>query len=213
MKKIVVLLGILLIITGCTNIKNEDYNSIIQRVVESRFNITNEYRTGYKYYIPNSMSSVDSKDYNEVLATSNYKYYLYVDVVSYYNRILNDYQIDNNAFFSTKITFEDKFGYLEVNKQQNNKYLVEIMYNYAKIEVMVEECDLKQAIANSIIILSSIEYNNEILESIIGDNVLEFNEETFNIFQTKKKESNYLDVEANDIYKEEDQTDDPDLVD
>ena len=204
MKKIVVLLGILLIITGCTNIKNEDYNSIIQRVVESRFNITNEYRTGYKYYIPNSMSSVDSKDYNEVLATSNYKYYLYVDVVSYYNRILNDYQIDNNAFFSTKITFEDKFGYLEVNKQQNNKYLVEIMYNYAKIEVMVEECDLKQAIANSIIILSSIEYNNEILESIIGDNVLEFNEETFNIFQTKKKESNYLDVEANDIYKEED---------
>ena len=213
MKKIVVLLGFVLLLTGCTNIMNENYMDIISRVVVSRYNITNEYRTGYKYYIPNSMSSVDSKDYNEVLASSNYHYYLYVDVVSYYNRVLNDYKIDENSFFSSNINYEDKYGYLEVNKQSNNKYLVEIMYNYAKIEVMVDECDLKNAITNSIIILSSIQYNNDILESIVGDNVLEFNEETFNIFQTKKKESNYLDVEARDIYQEEDQKDDPDLVD
>ena len=213
MKKIVVLLGMLLLLTGCTNIMNENYMDIISRVVVSRYNITNEYRTGYKYYIPNSMSSVDSKDYNEVLASANYHYYLYVDVVSYYNRVLSDYKIDDNAYFSSNINYEDKYGYLEVNKQSNNKYLVEIMYNYAKIEVMVDESDLKTAITNSIIILSSIQYNNDILESIVGDNVLEFNEETFNIFQTKKKESNYLDVEAKDIYQEEDQNDDPDLVD
>ena len=212
MKKFVVLIVMLLFMTGCTNIKKENYNNIISSVVTSKYNIFNEYRSGYKYYIPNSMSSVETKDFNEKIASAKYNYYLYVDVISYYNRVIIDYKKDDNAYYSTSINFEDKYGYLEINRQDNKKYLVEIMYNYAKIEVMVEECDLNDAIANSIIILSSIEYNNDILATIVGDNALEFNEETFNIFQTKKKESNYLDVEAADVY-EEDEEIDPDLVD
>ena len=214
MKKFVVLIVMVLLLTGCTNIQKEDYNDIISSVVTSKYDVYNEFRSGYKYYMPNSMSSVDTKDFNEKITSAKYNYYLYVDVVSYYNRTLKEFVSDDKALYSKSISYEDKYGYLEINRQDNGKYLVEIMYNYAKIEVMVEESDLKVATTNAMIILSSINYNSDILESIVGDNVLEFNDETFNIFQTKKKESNYLDVEASDIYEETDEkVEDPDLID
>ena len=211
MKKIILLIITLLFVSSCTKIKDLNYDEIVSSVVTSKYNIINQNKTGYKYYIPSGMSSVASNDYNEIIASANYNYYLYVDVVSYYNRVIEEYNQDESAYLSMPINFEDKYGYLEVNKQSNNKYLIEIMYNYAKIEVMVDEIDLKNAITNSIIILSSINYNNEILASLIGNNVLEFNEESFNIFQVKKKDKNYLDVYEEEI-KETNKTKDPDLI-
>ncbi len=213
MKKVLVILISLLLFTGCTNVNKSSYDEIIASVISSKYDVINLYRTGYKYYVPNGITSIQTRDFNEILASSNNYYYLYVDVVSYYNRIINEYSVNDNAFYSVPINYEDKFGYIEINEQDNKKYLVEIMYNYAKIEVMVDKCDLKNAISNSMIILSSIKYNNDILESIIGDNALEFNEENYDIFQTKKKATNYLDVEANDIYEEKEDLEDPDLVD
>ena len=212
MKKFVVLIVMVLLLTGCTNILKEDYNNIISSVVTSKYNVYNQYRSGYKYYMPNSMSSVETRDFNEKITSSKYNYYLYVDVISYYNRTIKEFVADDKAYYSAPIGYEDKYGYLEINKQDNGKYLVEIMYNYAKIEVMVKQNDLKEAVTNSIIILSNINYNNDILAGIIGDSALEYNDETFNIFQTKKKESNFLDVQEADVYEDEEQVD-PDLVD
>ena len=84
------------------------------------------------------------------------------------------------------------------------------MYNYAKIEVIVDKYDLPKVISNSLIILSSVKYNSEILETIVGENILTSKEIEFNIFETKKTESNFLEVEANNIYVEEEN--DPDLI-
>ena len=89
------------------------------------------------------------------------------------------------------------------------------MYNYAKIEVIVDSNNLKEAITNSIVILSSIDYNKDVLANIIGDNVLQFNEETYDIFKTKKQDSDFLDVESNNIYDNNDENtkeEDPDLI-
>src|SRR5574344_3814 len=205
MKKKIAVLGIsLLLLTGCTAVNKTSYNDIITGSVTSKFNLDNQYRTGYGYYLPKGISSVDAKDYNETLSDSNYTYYLYVDVVSYYNRVVETYHENSNAYYSQKINYEDKYGYLEINKQKNNKYLIEIMYNYAKIEVMVDESNIKECISKSIIILSSVNYNNEILTNIVGDNALQFNEEEFNIFDTKKNSSNFLDVESNNVYDDTD---------
>ncbi len=212
-KKIIIIAFFVLFLCGCTKVNDINYDEIISSVIVSKYDLVNLNRTGYKYYSPNGISSINSTEYNEILSSSKYNYYLYVDVVSYYNRTIKDYILNENAFISQPINYEDKYGYLEINLQSNNKYLVEIMYNYAKIEVMVDEKDLKSTVANSIIILSSIKYNNEILESIVGDNALEFNEENYDIFQTKKQVTNYLDVEANDIYQENQDIEDPDLVD
>ena len=214
MKKKITLLGIMiLLLTGCTSINNISYQEIITSVVTSNYELTNTYRKGYKYYLPNGMDSVNTKDFNEIIEDKYYNYYLYVDAVSYYNRVIEDYQKDDNAYYSEKINFEDKFGYIEVNKQKNDKYFIEIMYNYAKIEVIVDEKDLNKAICNSIIILSSINYNNDILSNIVGDNILEFNEEVLDIFKAKKEKSNFLEVEENNVYEDVEEEKDPDLVD
>ena len=213
-KRIVLMVTCLLLLSGCTYIDNEEYADLLTSVITSNYELYNTYRNAYKYYLPNGLDVVDIKDFNEKIRDKNYSYYLYIDVVSYYNRVVEEYEINNNAYYSFKINYEDKFGYLEVNKVKSNKYFVEIMYNYAKIEVIVDEHDINKVIANSIIILSSISYNNDILANIVGDNVLQFNEEEFNIFRAKKDTSNFLEVESNNIYEEIEDTEvDPDLVD
>lgn len=209
MKKIILILAVI-ILTGCTSIDNISYDEIISEIVSSKYEIYNENRSGYKYYTPSNISSNDTIDYNEILEDDSYRYYFYVDVVSYYNRVIESYEVDNNAFYSKAINYQDKFGYIEINEVSNNKYLLEIMYNYAKIEVIVDKYDLPKAISNSLIILSSVKYNSEILETIVGENILTSKEIEFNIFETKKTESNFLEVEANNIYVEEEK--DPDLI-
>ena len=149
--------------------------------------------------------------YNEVITDSKYKYYLYVDLVSYSKGVVKDYKVNNNAVYSKSINYDDKFGYAEINLLKNDKYLVEIMYNYAKIEVIVDEDGLNEAMLSIIYILKSIEYNNSVIENLMGDDVLNFNEEEFNIFNTKGSENNYITVD-DDYEEEEEKIHDPDLI-
>ena len=88
-------------------------------------------------------------------------------------------------------------GYVEINLTKNDKYLVEIMYNYAKIEVIVGKDKINEALLTSISILKSVDYNDEIVENLFGSNVLNFTEEEFNIFNTTSSDSTYLQTDGN----------------
>lgn len=210
MKKIILIIIILVFTAGCTNINKLSYDDIANNIttMSTKDNI---YRTGYSYYLPRGMKVADSTLYNEVIEDANSKYYLYVDVVSFYKKITKEYEINNNAIYSSKINYNDKFGYVEVNLLKNDKYLVEIMYNYAKIEVIVDKSKCKEAMLSIINILKSVEYNDSIIANLMGDDILNFNEEEFNIFNTKGSESNYLTVD-NDYKEEEEKIFDPDLI-
>ena len=210
MKKIILIIIILVLTAGCTNINKLSYDDIVNNIttISTKDNI---YRTGYSYYLPRGMKVADSTLYNEVIEDANSKYYLYVDVVSFYKKITKEYEINNNAIYSSKINYNDKFGYVEVNLLKNDKYLVEIMYNYAKIEVIVDKSKCKEAMLSIINILKSVEYNDSIIANLMGDDILNFNEEVFNIFNTKGSESNYLTVD-NDYKEEEEKNFDPDLI-
>ena len=212
MKKVLCLLATVLLLCGCSKINDKNYDELINSVVASNYKMENTYRTGYKYYTPTNMDILNTLDYNETLADDNYKYYFYVDVVSYYNRVIEKFKEDDKAVYSKSINYEDKYGYIEINKWKNGKYLLEIMYNYAKIEVIVDEENIKSAITNSMVVLSSVKYNNNLLESIVGENVLTAKEIEFNIFETKKNESNLLKVSEEDVYEDNDVPNDPDLV-
>lgn len=212
MKKVLCLLATVLLLCGCSKINDKNYDELINSVVASNYKMENTYRTGYKYYTPTNMDILNTLDYNETLADDNYKYYFYVDVVSYYNRVIEKFKEDDKAVYSKSINYEDKYGYIEINKWKNGKYLLEIMYNYAKIEVIVDEENIKSAITNSMVVLSSVKYNNNLLESIVGENVLAAKEIEFNIFETKKNESNFLKVSEEDVYEDNDVPNDPDLV-
>ncbi len=212
MKKFLVVLIAILILSGCSNIQSKDYDTLINEAASSKYDIVNTYRTGYKYYVPGNMDISNILDYNETLEDSSHKYYFYVDVVSYYNRVIENYEVNPEAYYSKVINYQDKYGYIEINKWKNGKYLLEIMYNYAKIEVIVEESFLKEAVSYAMVILASVKYNNNVLENIVGENVLTSKEIEFNIFETKKSESNFLKVSEEDIYEDNDTVKDPDLV-
>lgn len=212
MKKFLVVLIAIFILSGCSNIQSKDYDTLINEAASSKYDIVNTYRTGYKYYVPGNMDISNILDYNETLEDSSHKYYFYVDVVSYYNRVIENYEVNPEAYYSKVINYQDKYGYIEINKWKNGKYLLEIMYNYAKIEVIVEESFLKEAVSYAMVILASVKYNNNVLENIVGENVLTSKEIEFNIFETKKSESNFLKVSEEDIYEDNDTVKDPDLV-
>ena len=210
MKKILIIIC-LLFITGCSDIRKQSYDDIINNIA-TRANKDNVYRTGYSYYLPRGMQVADSTLYNEAITDARYKYYLYVDIVSYYKKVTKDYSVSNNALVSKKLEYDGKFGYVEVNLLKNDKYLVEIMYNYAKIEVIVDKSNLNEAMLSIINILKSVEYNDSIIANLMGDDVLNFSEEEFNIFNTKGSESNYLTVDKDASKEEDTKIPDPDLI-
>ena len=207
MKKIIIIIGL----TGCTNIKDLSYEQIATNfAVESPR--VNEFRTGYKYYLPRGMQVQDSTLFNEVIDDGRYNYYLYVDAVSYTNKVKYEYEKNNTSEFSAKITNGDKFGYIEVNLRENNQYLVEIMYNYAKIEVIVDKNDIKLSMISAISILRSIEYNDNIIANLLEDNVLNFAEEEMDIFNTGGENNESVLVDPEDYKPVEEVVPDTDYL-
>ncbi len=199
MKKLLLIVFISLFLVGCTEVKDLSVDEIINKVVSSKTKLSNQYRTGYKYYIPRGLRIDDNKEYNEILSDAKYKYYLYIDAVSYYNKVTETFTPSTKAYYSKVINYNNKYGYLEI-KMYNDEYLIEMMYNYAKIEVIVYESDIKEALLNSITILSSIQYNKDIINNLMGENVLEFSEVEVNIFKTKKPDSNYIEYNNDEYY-------------
>ena len=211
MKKLIILIVCFTLLCGCTKINNDNINDIINSVVSSDNDRANQYRNGYKFYLPNNLSTIKIDDKNNVFKENYIKYYMFVDIVSYYHKIENKYQVNEKAYYSSLINYNNKSGYVEVNVK-NDKYLIEIMYNYAKIEVIVNSNDIASAITNSLIILTSVNYNDDIIDNLLEEDVLNYSEETFNIFETNSNDSNFLKVvEEYDNYNE-DEVPDYDLI-
>lgn len=213
MKKIFILSLLVCLLCGCTSIQEMSLEEIVNNGTSSNLEVYNNYRKGYKYNVPKGLAVVDNSLYNEVLASNKYSYYLYVDAVSYYNKVIEKYSIDNNAYVSMPISYEDQYGYLEINVLSNKKYFIEIMYNYAKIEVIVREEDVKLAVANAISVLSSVSFNDKILSSLLDEETAQFKEYDFNIFETKKTDSSILESIDSSENEEKDDIYDIDLID
>ena len=88
--------------------------------------------------------------------------YLYVDLISYLNKTEIKYKPNSSTFYSKKL----KNGFLEIKKLENNEYSYIIVYNYGRIEGVVESKNLNDALSNSMIILSSIKYNDKLLNTV-----------------------------------------------
>lgn len=209
MKKCLLLLT-LIFLCGCTNIQEARPQDLIKEIVSSKNYSYNEYRTGYKYYLPLSMSCLSSKKYNEILTDGNYKYYLYVDLVSYLKKNEFSYTVNENAYLSETINYNNLNGYFEVN-ERNDKYLIEIMYNYAKIEVIVDKDDINKAIVNSMIVLTTIDYTDDVIKNLLSIDDMSSSEENFSLFD-ESNDSNLLEVIQPGDYVDKDEVPDPDVI-
>ena len=212
-KKIISIFIIILLTTGCTTIESNSYDEILTETTNALVNTTNINRVGYKYYLPKGMRLLSYEGSNEIISHDENIYYLYVDYVSYYNKIPSSYTESQTAVYSKNILKDKKFGYIEIKNTENDKYFIEIMYNYAKIEVIVDKESTKETFAYAMSILSSITYQDTVLTSLMGEDVLKTNEVEHNIFAPADTESEYLEiVEEYGTYEDDSDKVDPDFI-
>lgn len=190
-KKILLIIVMILTLAGCVNIKSYSYDDIIN-TLSHKPKKANTFKKGHQFYVPRGLQVEDSGPNYAILSSSDFYYYLYIDLVSYNENKNISYEINENAIYSKSINYNGKSGYVEINLWENNQYLIEIVYNYAKIEVMVDEGLINRALANSISILNSIKYNDIIIENLLKDDNLTYTEEIFDLFEESKDNSNYL---------------------
>ena len=211
MKKYIILFITLFILTGCANINSINYDNIIDEVLKEDTHKKNAFLEGYKLYIPENMTMIGDLNGNEILYSKGDKYYLYVDLVSYYNKKQNKYNVEQGSYeYSRDIDYNDLSGYVTLNESKGG-YLLEVMYNYAKIEVVTN--DVKNALANSLILLKNIDYNYKIIDSMIGNNTLVYDSELFTLMGPTSKNDNFLGyIEEYGVYDEKDRENDEDVI-
>ena len=203
-KKLILILTMLMVTTGCVNINNTSQEKIINEVLNSNQKIYNHTNNGFKYYLPLGMQISYKDEYNEIIKSDGYTYYLYVDLVKYINEEKVSFKEEGDIFYSHVFKKDDKEGIINVYFKEKNTYLVYLEYNYSKVEVYVKKNDINNAIANALIITSSMKYNKNIIENMIGKD-LTTPEEEINVFEIKDDSSSTLQLD--DTYHEDEKYD------
>lgn len=216
MKKIILVLALVILFTGCDikDVTDKDIEKVIDETLELEVQGTNNNFKGYKYYIPRGFTLQNKKGNNFMLLSNGDYYYLYVDIVSYFHKKDVKTTFEEDLYFSKEISYNESNGYVKVKKTDDNLYFIEMVYNYSKIEAYVKLENLENALKNSLRILASIKYNDIILDTMIGEKTLSYEEEVYNFFESKREEGNFLDyIEEYDAYDKEDVIKDEDILD
>lgn len=184
----------ILLLSGCSivSIDNQTIDEIIDSLITEGNHLKSLSFEGYSYFLPQGVSLNKNNKENSVLYYNHRKMYLYVDLISYYHQVDSEYEKNTNSYYSTEIIRNGNKGYLEITKVSNH-YFVEFMYHYAKIEAYVNERDIKRTITIMAYILNSIKFNDSVIQSLIGENLLHYSEEEFNILKPNGNQSSYLD--------------------
>lgn len=190
-KKITILFSVFLLVGCNATLSNKlDINSALNTVLKEEITNYNTHGKGFKYYKPRDFSIIEYKDYNHTIMNDGNKYYLSIDIHNYYNKKDSDYKKDSSLYYSSSITFNDKNGFIEIRDGNNGYFYIKMMYNYSYIEVCVEEKEIANAIINSTIILSSIKYNDSVIENFINSGDLSNTESTYEIKKPIKTDEN-----------------------
>ena len=210
MIKKALLLIMILLVSGCTivRIDTSSIDNIINIILSKDNTLYNQVGKGYKYYIPRGVSYINTTEYNDTLYSNGNYYYLYIDVVSYYHKKEVEKVEPSNSYYFRKIDNGDKTGYVLITEVEN-KYLIKFVYNYAKIEVLVEEDEINDAILNSSYILSTIKYNDNVIKIMLNDDYFKNKEEKYTLFESNSGNENFFpiyDESESEDFEESEQT-------
>ena len=177
----------IILFTGCTVVRIDTTNidNIISIVLSKKNTLYNRVGKGYKYYVPRGVTYIDTTELNDKLYSNGNYYYLYIDAVSYYHKVKVNYKENKDAYYSKKIDVSGKEGYLEIQKQKNDKYVIEFVYNYAKIEAMVDKEDINEVVLNASYILFTVKFNNKVIKLMLNETYFTNKEEKYDIFADK----------------------------
>ncbi len=205
MKKIIMLICLLTLVSGCTvvRIDTTDIDNTISIILSKENKLYNHVGKGYKYYVPRGVTYIDTDEFNDKLYSDGDYYYLYIDAVSYYHQMPIVYDENKDAYYSKKINVDGKDGYVEITKTENNKYLINFVYNYARIESIVDKDKINNVILNCSYILSTIKFNHNVVKLMLDEDYLTNTEEKYNKFEPRKNISNHIDFEDENVEEEE----------
>lgn len=199
--KLIMLFISVLFISGCVNVKDDSIEKIVSYVANTKHNVHNTVNRGFKYYLPRNLNISYQDNLNTIIKSKYYDYYLYVDLISYFNNEKTSYKKDDSLYYSSYI--KDKEGIINITKLSDS-YLIHVEYNYARIEVKVNENDIKDGIANALIIITSIEYNRDVINAMLDEGILSLNEKNVEVFNVKNvDQGDFLDIEE---YEDEEDT-------
>ncbi len=186
-KKIILVLSLLLL-TACQtyNLDNMSIEDSVTLSINSNAELYNVNNVGYRYYLPRGFIVEENRGSIQILKSNGINYFLNVDLVSYYNKTEIAKNTESALYKYVSINNGDKNGFLEII-QNNDYFLIKMVYNYAIIEAQVSETELKTTIVNMGYILSSIKYNDYVINNKFGEDVLNFSETTYQIFGPKKE--------------------------
>lgn len=210
MKKLAIIISIIMlsVTTGCTAVRidTDSIDNIISVVLSKDNTLYNRVGKGYKYYIPRGVSYIDTNELNDKLYSNGNYYYLYIDAVSYFYKNKVEYVENKGAYYSKKID-GTKEGYLEIN-EYGDKYLINFVYNYAKIEAVVEEKDINEVVLNASYILSTVKFNDNIIELMLNEEYFTNKEEKYEEFSKEQdeeetEETNVLEYDETIVIEDE----------
>ncbi len=192
MKKVLIMLFLLCFLTGCTvvRIDTKSIDNIVSVILSKENTLYNTIGKGYKYYVPRGVVYIDSNDFNEKLYCNGDYYYLYLDIISYYYKKDFTYIENKELYYSKKIEVDNKKGYLEITKI-DDYYLVEFMYNYAKVEALVLKENINEVVLNASYMLSTIKYNDDVIKLILDEDYFTNKEEQYDIFTSTNNSTNF----------------------
>ena len=180
---------------GCMRFPLDENGNIEEKEAEQMLDIA----------IANGVTYIDTTELNDKLYSNGNYYYLYIDAVSYYHKVDVSYEEDDSLYYSKEIDIQGKQGYLEIQEQENGMYVIEFVYNYAKIEAMVSEEDINEVVLNASYILSTVQFNNDVIKLMLNETYFTNKEETYDIFEDKEdriSSSNLVEYEDETVEEE-----------
>ena len=85
---------------------------------------------------------------------------------------------------------KDKKGCLQITEHSGD-YLIRFFYNYARIETLVSKNDLNAAVLDASYILSTVKFNDTIIESILKESDLTDTEKVYEVFTSNSEIDNF----------------------
>lgn len=188
------LIALIFLLTGCQIVPLPNNLDRIVDVTLKTNHRPNYVTKGYKLYLPVDARVDDDRDNNLVIYHQGRKLYMYTDLISYYYKYQEGfmYEVNNSLFYSRNLDYEDKLGYIDIRKDKN-AYLVQVVYNYAKIETVVTKQEINNTVRTSLRILKSIIYKQKIIEALLDNKSINNNdEEIYQLFKPKQNKTDFI---------------------
>ena len=189
--------------TGCTKL-DSNVDNIVDSTMVKNVDKVNTVSTGYELYIPMGVRQLVDNEYNQRLKIKDTDVYLYVDTVSYYYKNKLNYKSNESYnYYYREVNFNEKDGYIGINKLDDGSFFVEIVYNYSKIEFYTSEEKLPIILSNCLTMVNSIKYNDNLIDMELKNTTDGGREVKYELDKPKDSESTFYQVLQEFVEEEE----------